>query len=585
MKTGGSFLVEKVGSGKIFTPECFTDEQKEIRNAMADFASERVLPLKDQIEKLDYVLSRQLMKEAGELGFLCVDIPEKYGGLELDKITSTVVTEYSTLCQTASFVTTFSCHIGIGTLPIVMFGNDEQKQKYLPKLATGEFLGAYALTEPGSGSDALNARATAVLSEDKTHFVLNGTKQYITNAGLADTFIVFAKIDGEHFTAFIVEKDAEGLSLGPEENKMGLKGSSTCSLILENAKVPAENLLGEIGKGHEIAFNILNIGRFKLGAADLGACKTCITEAAKYALERKQFGQEIAHFDAIKSKIANMTVRTFALDTIIYRTVGMIEEAIAALDKSDPLYFKKSVDAIERYAIEASMAKIYGSESLFLCSDNGIQILGGYGFSEEYPMARMFRDTRVDRIFEGTNEINRQIVAGYFLKKALMEELPVRDRIEGLGANGVPKFGAVDLLEEKVALEWAKGYALYVFNEAICVFGQGLKNQHQIEEALADVFIDLYALDGMICRIEQLPQNPDGTRFQRSVLGVFAFEAMKRIEVLCQQILFSTLHGEMLERALADTKRFLSGMVIRKNVFQLKREIAEFVYDNRKYPF
>jgi hypothetical protein len=365
---------------------------------------------------------------------------------------------------------------------------------------------------------------------------------------------------------------------------MGLKGSSTCSVILDNARVPVDNLLGQIGRGHEIAFNILNIGRFKLGAGDLGACKVCVTESARYALQRKQFGQAIANFDAIKSKIANMTVLTYALDGVIYRTVSLIDQAIESLNRSDARYYEKVVEAIERYAIEASITKVYGSEALFFCSDNGIQIYGGYGFSEEYPMAAVFRDNRVDRLFEGTNEINRQIITGYFLKKALMEELPIRVKIDGLDGTIMKGISATSgaLAEEQTSLEWMKALVLYTFNEAICRYGQDLKNHHQIGESFADIFTLLYAFDSMHGRISQL-NRPQAVH--RAIARVFAAESAVRIQALTRYILCACAEGSDLPPLLDVHLKMSNNMNINADTFHLKREIAEYVYENGKYPF
>ncbi len=587
MDTGGRFLTDHVGTSRVFIREDFSDEQVDIQQTLTQFMLEKVLPEKNRIETLDYNLTRRLLKELGELGFLGIDVPERYGGMEMDKITSTLVTESLAYGQSASFAASFGCHIGIGTQPIVLFGTEQQKSRYLPKLATGEWLGAYALTEPEAGSDALSGKTTAILSDDKKYYILNGTKQFITNGGFADTFVVFAKIDGEHFTAFIVDRDTPGLTFGPEEKKMGLKGSSTCSVILTHAKVPADNVLGRIGRGSEIAFNILNIGRFKLGAGDLGGCKTCITEASRYALQRKQFGQPIAHFDAIKSKIANMTVLTFALDSVIYRTVGLIEDAIGSLDKADPDYNTQVVEAIERYAIEASIAKVFGSESLFFCSDNGIQILGGYGFSEEYPMAAVFRDNRVDRIFEGTNEINRQIITGYFLKKALMEELPIRPKIEELDAllrNGID-VDSGPLQQEKVALEWMKALTLYTMNEAICRYGQDIKNHHQIGESLADMLIDLFALDSSLSRVSQIAEKKNLHKGYEMICGVLAAQCAARIQTLARNVLCSCANGSDRKLTGHAFRQMIDGMQLNRDIFSLKREIADTVYATEKYPY
>jgi len=432
MKIGGSFLVNKIGEEEIFTCELFSDEQKEIAKLTEDFAVEQILPKKNAIEDLDENISRSIMKQAGELGLLAVDIPEQFEGLGMDKVTSAIINEKIAMGQTASFTVTFSAHSGIGTLPIVIFGNDEQKQKYLPKLGSGDWISAYALTEPGSGSDALAAKSTAKLDSSGNNFILNGTKQFITNGGWCDLAIVYAKVDGDKFTAFLVEMDSPGIERGAEENKMGLKGSSTTSLSFNDVKVPVSNVLGKIGKGHHIAFNILNIGRYKLGAAVLGSCKVCINEAVRYAQDRKQFDQPISNFDAIKSKFANMVVKTYELESILYRTVGDIDEAIRNINKNDQNYYDQIVNSLETYATEASICKVFGSEVIWINADDGLQIFGGYGFTEEYPLASLYRDTRVDRIYEGTNEINRQIIAGHFIKKAItgakknMIEVPLK---------------------------------------------------------------------------------------------------------------------------------------------------------------
>ncbi len=409
MKTGGSFLTTQICTEEIFTREKFSPEQEEIAKTVEEFARERIRPNKQEIEKYNKDLSLQLLKECGELGLLSVDIPEKYDGLGLDKVTSTIISETMGFGLCASFSATMGAHSGIGTLPIVFFGNDQQKEKYLPKLGTSELVSAYCLTEPESGSDALAAKSTAVLSEDGKNYVLNGTKQFITNASWADLFIIFANVDGK-FTGFIVERTTPGLSIGPEEKKMGIKGSSTCTVYLENVHVPVENVLGEIGQGAAIAFNTLNIGRFKLGAGTLGGCKAATEETLQYASERKQFGQSIRNFDIIKGYFADMVIRTFALDSIIYKTVGLIDQAVSEIDESSTTYNKEVAEAIERYAIEASICKVVGSETLWFVADKGLQIYGGYGFIEEYPMASVLRDNRIDRIFEGTNEINRQII-------------------------------------------------------------------------------------------------------------------------------------------------------------------------------
>ncbi len=432
---GGGFLFEPV-IGDVFTRERFTQEQRDIESMVRDFARERLLPLKEDLASPNGELTLELMREVGKLGLTGIDIPEQYGGMGLDKTTSALVVEALTLGGSASWVVTFSAHVGIGTLPIVYFGDGRQKERYLPKLASVEYLGAYALTEPGAGSDVAAMATKARLAEDGEAFVLSGEKQYISNGGWAHLFIVFADLEGEGNTAFIVERDSPGLKTGAEEHKMGIKGSSTVSVFLENVRVPKENLLGAPGGGMPIALNSLNVGRFKLGAADLGGCKNVIGMTTAQALERIQFGQPIAHFEAVRRKFADMVARTFLLDSAIYRAVGLMDQRISALDPSAADYQKQGAAALEEYAIESSIGKILGSETVARVADHAVQIYGGHGFSEEYPVAEVYRDCRIDRIFEGTNEINRMVIYGYYLKKTLMEELPVRRGGARLAAAG-----------------------------------------------------------------------------------------------------------------------------------------------------
>ena len=589
MKAGGTFLIQTVASTPIFTTETFSDEQKEIATLTQEFAEEQILPRKKDIEKLNRELSLNLMRQCGELGLLGVDIPEEYGGLGMDKVTSAIIAEKISMGQSASFTTTFSAHTGIGTLPIVLYGTHEQKEKYLPKLGSGEWIGAYALTEPGSGSDALAAKTTAVLSEDGKYYVLNGVKQFITNGGWCDLVIVYAKVDGEKFTAFLIEMDTPGMERGPEEVKMGLKGSSTTQLILNDVKVPVENVLGEVGKGHYIAFNILNIGRYKLGSADLGGCKVTVNEAVKYALERRQFDQPIAHFDAIKSKLANMIVRTYELESIMYRTVGDIDESIRRIHEDDPNYYNKINKAIETYALEASICKVYGTEMLWRNADDGLQIFGGYGFTEEYPMAAISRDNRVDRIFEGTNEINRQIITGQFLKKALTEELPIRQRINQMRAvmNGQPFRVYSDILpQEKTALEYAKFIALHAFNESIIKYGQGMRHEHQLLELLANMFINVYVMDSTLARIHQIAESNGSLPEDLKTIGrLSVFEKVRHVTRDAKIALLSILQGEELQTALDELNSLSRFTDMHLNTFEARRYLAEVLYEKGKYEY
>ena len=552
---GGAFLVEPVIQ-PVFTREQFSEEQKEIERMVLQFAAERLRPAADDIEKLDRDLSLQLMREVGELGLAAIDIPEKYGGMALKKATSALVVEALTTGGSASWIVTFSAHVGIGTLPIVYFGTDEQKEKYLPKLGSGEYLGAYALTEPESGSDATNLKTTAQLNDDDSSFTLNGSKMWITNGGWADLYVVFANLEGAGVTAFLIERGTEGLSTGQEEHKLGIKGSSTVTVNLDNVRVPKESLLGEPGGGVPIALNVLNVGRFKLGAADLGGCKMIVEQATNYALERLQFGQPIAYFEAIRKKLAEMVVRTYTLDSSIYRTVGMMDERISSLDENDPKYAKYVMAALEEYAIESSITKIQGSETMSKIVDEGVQIYGGYGFSEEYPMARAYRDARIDRIFEGTNEINRMVIYGYYLRKALMEELPLRDAEKTWREALAPQDGP--LAWEIEGLDAARRLSVKAFFQAISLYGQDLRNAQMVGEDLADLAIGYFAASSAINRI--LQRFPDGaldtphSALARLVATTF-FEDVQRLMFRLRPSLFGDTYGKQflpsIERELA----------------------------------
>src|ERR1700739_1344008 len=428
--SGGSFLLETRSPEEVFTPEDFSEQHQLIGQTAEEFAVNEIVPNIEKIEHKDFSVTRDLLRKAGELGLSSVEIPEAYGGLEMDKVTAAVIADH--IAKYAGFATTWGGHTGIGTLPIVYFGTEEQKKKYLPKLGAGEIVGAYALSESTSGSDALNCRARAVLSPDGKHYILNGEKMWITNAGFADLFTVFAKIDGEKFSAFLVERTFPGFSVGAEEHKMGIRGSSTCPIILNDCKVPVENLLGDIGKGHLIAFNILNIGRFKLGAMCVGGGRVSLENAISYAKQRKAVNKVIAGFGLVRGQIPTMAQLLYVGESLVYRTVALMNAALSEVDKSAPDAARQTLKAIEEYAVECSIIKVWGSEMIDYVVDEAMQIYAGYGFVEEYAAERGSRDARINRIFEGTNEINRLIITGFLLKRALTGQLPLMPAIKKL---------------------------------------------------------------------------------------------------------------------------------------------------------
>ncbi len=588
MKTGGQWLVSPVGDTTIFCRESFTDDHKDIENMVLEFAKERILPNVVAIDKLDKGLSLSILHEMGELGLIGVDAPEEYGGTELDKITSCIVTEGVSRGGSASFSCTFGVQTGIGSMGIVFFGTPEQKKKYLPKLMTGEWVGAYGLTEPSSGSDALAAKTTAVLSDDGSYYILNGEKQFISNGAWADIYTILAQVDGDKFSGFIIERGTAGFEIGTEEKKMGMKGSSTTSLKFTDARVPVENLLYEVGKGAAIAFNALNIGRYKLGAASVGGIKLALEETIKYALERHQFGQPIARFDAIRGKIADISVQLFAADAMLYRTVGLIQDAIDDLDKNDPDYYKKMGEATERFAVEASMVKVLGSETSDMCIDTCLQIFGGYGFIEEYPMARAYRDDRINSIWEGTNEINRMIITGYMMKKVLLEELSLRNYLKALDDflnQSLPGLADDPLSSEKYGLENAKRLAALVFHEALCEYGQDLKHEQQLGEALADIFTEIYTMESVIARVSQI-QSVNGASNMGSIIArIYAAESLLKMKSLSKVCLNKIFKEIIPDNHLETIQQLTSRMTLHIDVISLKQELADFMYTKKDYPF
>ncbi|MCG3172070.1 MAG: putative acyl-CoA dehydrogenase [Myxococcota bacterium] len=569
-----SWLLNPAGSREFFTPERFSEEQKAIAQSAREFCSKEIMPHSKDIEAKKPGLMRELAQKAGELGFLSLEVPERFGGLGAEKSTSMLLTE--ALTEQGSFTVTVTGHTGIGTLPIVYFGDEAQKAKYLPKLASGEWMGAYALTEAGSGSDALAARAKAVLSPDGRHYILNGVKQWITNGGFADVFTVFAKIDGEHFTGFIVERGYPGVSTGPEEHKMGIRGSSTVELILENAMVPVENVLGEIGKGHRIAFNILNIGRLKLCGAAVGGSKQLIDDAVKYALERKQFHTPIANFGMIRRKFADMAVVTYSSEALTYYLSGLLDERISKLDKSSPSYDEDALKIIEDYSIECSIAKVFGSEAVHKVVEEAVQIHGGYGYVSEFRVEQAYRDARINRIFEGTNEINRLVTVGTLLKRAMKGQLDLMGAVARIIEEEPPMAAEGPLGNAERALDLSKRCTLFAINAAVMKHMQGLNDQQELLELMADMLIDTAASDATVHRAMQAAKDdPKRAGHHRQLATVFAIEAYRRVLRNGKNILCALEQGDSLDALLAGIRRY--EVRDTTDLIGLKKSIAETV--------
>ncbi|MDQ2974295.1 MAG: acyl-CoA dehydrogenase family protein [Acidobacteriota bacterium] len=580
---GGAFLIEERTTKEIFTPEDFTEEHRMIAETTRQFVDNEVMPHIDELEKKDWKLARQLVKKAADLGLIGANIPEEYGGLGLDQTSGALVGE--NIGRSASFATTLGAESGIGLLPIIYFGTEAAKQKYLPKIASGELITAYALTEAGSGSDAMAAKATARLSADGTHYVLNGEKMFITNGGFADIFIVFAKVDGDKFSAFIVEKQ-DGVSPGAEEHKMGIKGSSTTPLVLADAKAPVENLLGEVGKGHKIAFNILNIGRFKLGAMCIGGMKLMIHEAVRYANERQQFGKSISSFGAIKSKLGEMAIRTWVGESMTYRTLGMIEDAVS--DTTDP---DAKLRAIEEYSAECSIIKVALSEYCDYVADEMVQIYGGYGYSADYPAERAYRDSRINRIFEGTNEINRMLIPGRLMKSALSGKLALLPAAQGLMDEilspqpaGFDDEEGVLAAEQKLARN-AKKVALMMLGTAAQKYMTKLGDEQEILLGIADVIMDTYAMESAILRAQKLAasQGEDAAARYIDMTRVFCNDAVERIEARAKNTLAGMAEGDELRTLLAALRRFTK--LTPMNTITARQRIADVLIGANKWAY
>lgn len=584
---GGSFLIDEILPENIFTPEDFSDEQKMIADTTREFVDKEVLPFIHEIDEQKEGLSISLMRKAGEIGLLSVDIPTEYDGLGLDKTSTMLVAE--NIGRTGAWAVTQSAHTGIGTLPIVYFGTEEQKKKYLPKFGTGEWITSYSLSEPGAGSDALAAQTTAVLSDDKKFYILNGTKMWLSNAGFADVYITFAKIDGEHFSAFIIEKNSPGVSTGAEEKKLGIKGSSTRTLILENAMVPVENLLGEIGRAHLIAFNILNIGRFKLGAAVIGASKKIISDSVQYSNQRKQFNRKISEFGLIKNKLSQMLVKTFVGESMIYRTAGMIDSILSGVDESSPNSSKMKLKGIEEYAIECSILKVYCSEILDFVADEGVQILGGYGYSEEYPMARAYRDARINRIFEGTNEINKMLTTGMTLKRSVKGEIGVLSAAMKLASeilSGPVSFKGDDeniFSVEQQLIKNSKNIAVLVLGASAQKYMDKINDEEEILDSISDIMMEVYAMESVLLRVQKGLKNGKFSEVHTKMAKVFCNDTMPKIETHSKKIISTLYDGDMQKTYLTALKRLTKFTPI--NSIALHREIASFLIDKNDYPF
>src|SRR5436853_555173 len=551
-----------------------------------EFAQNEIVPNVEKMEHKDFSVTRDLLKKAGDLGLSSVEIPEAYGGLEMDKVTAAVIADH--IAKYAGFATTWGGHTGIGTLPIVYFGTEEQKKKYLPRLAAGEIVGAYALSEASSGSDALNCRARAELSKDGKHYVLNGEKMWITNAGFADLFTVFAKVDGEKFTAFLVEKTFSGFSVGGEEHKMGIRGSSTCPIILNDCKVPVENVLGEIGKGHVIAFNILNVGRFKLGAMCVGGARSSLDNAVGYAKQRKAFGKVIADFGLVREKLANMAALIYVGEALVFRTVGMMDTALGLVDKSADDSARLTLKAIEEYAVECSIIKVWASEMVDYVVDETVQIYGGYGFVEEYPAERAYRDARINRIFEGTNEINRLIITGFLLKRAMSGQLPLRPAIKKLMDEVLagPSMGEEmegPLADERRLVAKAKKLGLFAAGAATQKYMQAIQDQQEVMGAIADVVIETYAMETAVLRTQTLFESNGeaASELPIAMTQVYLSQAMEKIEAAARKVIAAVADGDMMRTQMAILRRLAKHEPF--NTIAARQKIAQRVIDAGKY--
>jgi len=589
---GGSFLIESRTPAEVFTHEDLNEEQQQIAATAARFGREEIQPIIESIEAKQPGVMIGLMRKAADLGFTAVEIPEEYGGLNLDAVSSILITDHISVL--ASFSTAFGAHIGIASLPLIWYGTEEQKERYLPKLASCQWIGAYGLSEASSGSDAMHIRTRAVLSADGTHYTLNGEKQWITNGGIAGLYTVFAKIlepDGnEKFSAFLVERDTPGVTVGNEEHKLGIHGSSTCPLVLTDCKIPAANLLGEAGKGHHIAFNVLNVGRFKLCSACVGGARTAIVHMAKYAKERRAFGKTIAEFGMIQRKISTSVARLFAAESMVYRTAGMIDVRLEKISSERMPTAQETRATIEEYAIECSIMKVYGSEMLSFVTDELVATMGGYGYVEEYPAERLYRDARINRIFEGTNEINRLIVSGWIMKRALKGQLPVMEAIKQVMDEIMepPSFESEaenpeTLARESGVLAAMKKIALFMAGIASQRFMMALENEQEVMADLADVISQIYAFESALLRARKLSDNGKPiAQVAAAITGLLADESIALAEQACRRVLTACAEGDALQTQLAILRRLARFTPC--DAIQFSRTVAAAAFASERYP-
>lgn len=579
--TGGSFLIEDIRPEDIFTLEDLSDVQKEIARTTVEFAEKQVQPQIPAIEEKNFEVTKGLLRKAGELGLLGIDVPEEYGGLGMDKVTSALIADKIAIC--GSFSVVFSAHVGIGTLPLVWYGNAEQKEKYLAKLATGEWVASYALSEASSGSDAMNIRTQAKLSPDGKHYVLNGEKMWISNAGMANLFTVFAKVDGEKFSAFLIEAGTPGLTVGPEEHKLGIRGSSTCPLILADCQVPVENLLGEVGKGHHIAFNILNVGRYKLGAAAIGGSKYAFRNGIRYAKERIAFSKPITAFGLVQEKIADSGAGIFAAESLVYRVVGAIDASLVELDKSVPNLTQEIQKRIEEFAVECSIIKVWCSETLDRLVDQMLQLHGGYGYVEEYSAERSYRDARINKIFEGTNEINRLIITGWMMKRAMQGRLallPAIQRVmdEVMAGPSPREERTGELADQHALLASAKKLSLFCAGAASQKYGAALADEQEVMGALADMMMEVLVMESTILRTEKMQgRSPLAVKMTK----YYAARSFRVLETAAERVIGAVAEGDMLRTQMTIFRRLAKHDA--ENTVALGRDIAAAMTEAGRY--